>query len=105
MKYYAAAGKYSHLSVPKALFGKEEDAIQWEQLPIHNTLIPKIKCLPMKQSWTAFSSKVDLIDVPTGSSRLTTNLKRINKLSCKMWETNVFVASHCRIRISASKHH
>lgn len=44
----------------------------------------------MKQSWTAFSSNVDLLDVPTGSSRLTTNLwnttTEINKLNFKVRE-------------------
>lgn len=61
-----------------------------KQLPIHNTLIPKIKCLPVKQSWTAFSSNVDLTDVPTGSSRLTTNLKSINKQTVK-WQRLMYL--------------
>ena len=37
------------------------------------TLIPKMKCLPMKQSCTAFSRNVDLFDAP---SKLCTNLQQ-----------------------------
>lgn len=43
-----------------------------------------MKCLPMKQSSTAFPNNVDLVDAPTGPSKFSTNLQREdtdNKLS------------------------
>lgn len=34
-----------------------------------------MKCLPMKQSSTAFTNNVDLVDAPTGPSMSCTNLQ------------------------------
>lgn len=55
------------------------------------TFIPKMKCLPMKQSLTAFTNRVDLLDAPTGPSVSSTNLqnnKNIHK--CVPLNTDFF---------------